>query len=505
MALERPSFQMLQTALDIRLEMLAKRVSRVEERCQVQAEVFLMKSSSADELSAKLHEVSEGLQQKADSTELESISKQMHVLRASFAEAVSQVHALNAQLNTQLAMQAERSRPWSFCGSRARPRAAQAGQADTMVQWLEKTKAAGWPAYWALTQQPSEWPLPNASLPNMGAGVQPGSCSTLSPVSGGIGQELLLQGGPDRPSDVQEPAKPRAGDGDLGSQAEAAGGLAKEAVTAEGKEERALLAEARPPPRQASGNLPEADRLNNRNLEVQPEEILRAVLSVERFCREQCEGSTPDADTGNLAVELLVDEPTVRYCMCSNLDSPTVISVLSAAFEDIFIEDAIRALTCKEELDLWNSAGEFKVLQEAREEDPRHEHIVHYTLKAPWPFWDRDVLQRRWRLQLPSENGCGEGCAVVMRSVSGDQPGAMREQEGVIRAFVYGAAFLLRPLHEGSAKGTQLTYLTQIDIGGLCPAWAQGLLMRMASRGVVEWSVNLGAHCTSIRKRRLPS
>jgi len=255
------------------------------------------------------------------------------------------------------------------------------------------------------------------------------------------------------------------------------------------------------------------ERLNDRGAELPPEDILAAVLEAEKTCREELaavEKGVPAPVAGSgLSVELLVDEPTVRYCMCSSLNSPTVISILYVTYPDVCLEDAVKALVHKEELDRWNSQGEFKVVQEPREDDALREHVVHYVLKAPWPFWDRDVLQRRWRLRLSGEDGEGPGCAVVMRSVSGEGTGLLPEPAGTVRAFIYGAAFLLRPMQRGgdpnaagACEGTRLTYLTQIDIGGLCPAWAQGLLMRIASRGVVEWSQKLSEHCQSIRSRQ---
>lgn len=116
-------------------------------------------------------------------------------------------------------------------------------------------------------------------------------------------------------------------------------------------------------------------------------------------------------------------------------------------------------------------------------------------MKAPRPFWDRDVLQRRW--QLPLDTAHVEGVAIVMRSFLDNslQP----EREDRVRANVHKAGYLLRPLANGSLH---VVACQQLDMGGLCPPWAQAFLTKMLVQRGVTWSEKLQVHCAMMREQR---
>lgn len=225
--------------------------------------------------------------------------------------------------------------------------------------------------------------------------------------------------------------------------------------------------------------------------EMSPQDILAAVLATE----QRCLTSGVDVADG-LVVERLVDEPTLVYCTCSSLESQTIISCLWAQYEDVTLDAAKHALLSEEERASWDADSEFKICQKADNEDEMRSEVVHHVLHAPWPFWDRDVLQQRW--QLPLGNGSGqEGTAIVMRSVSDDK--LVSEHAGRVRAKVSKAAFLLRPANGG--RGLQLTTCSQIDIGGLVPQWAQNFLTRLAVQRAEAWKEKLREHCLSMASR----
>lgn len=215
-----------------------------------------------------------------------------------------------------------------------------------------------------------------------------------------------------------------------------------------------------------------------------PHEILHAVLEVERHCVD------PEAEMqGGFVVDRLVDEPLITYCTCSSLESQTVISYLCLRYNDVTIEQAMEAILNEEQRSIWDADSEFRVLQPAQPGDALCEEVVHHVLHAPWPFWDRDVLQRRW--QLPIGASGEEGRALVLRSVRDE--GVLPEQTGRVRAVVDKAAFLFRRTNGG--KGLELTTCSQLDIGGLVPQWAQEFLGRFASRRAEAWKDQLRNHC----------
>lgn len=258
--------------------------------------------------------------------------------------------------------------------------------------------------------------------------------------------------------------------------------------------EMVSLAESKSTGKATSSSLPPSsgDPLPEDDLktEMQPQDILTAVLQIEKSCLN------PEAEAADgVEVDRLVDDPTMVYCTCSSPESPTVLSCLWALYEDVSADNLKRALLSEEERTTWDPDCEFRVCQRREEGDPLCSDVVHHVLHAPWPFWDRDVLQRRW--QLPLGNDGQEGSAIVMRSVSDDL--VLPEQPGRVRAFVSKAAFLLRPATGG--RGIQITVCSQLDVGGLIPQWAQNFLMRFAVQRAEAWKDKLHEHCVNMASR----
>mmetsp|Transcript_12882 Transcript_12882/g.39801 ORF Transcript_12882/g.39801 Transcript_12882/m.39801 type:complete len:638 (-) Transcript_12882:169-2082(-) len=256
-------------------------------------------------------------------------------------------------------------------------------------------------------------------------------------------------------------------------------------------------------------------------------EILRAVLEIEQCClgsgteAGEAAAASPVED---LSVDCMLDEPDKRYFLCSSLSSPIVIACFWLRFDDVYLEDIRLALTGKKERQLRDADSEYQVLRGADAGDPTEFEEVSYVFRVPWPFSDREVLQRRWQLPL---GGPGEGLAVVMRSFDDDALFPRRQDR--VRAVVHKAAYMLRPLRApvdgakpagtqvpgGSAAspteacrqaedspGLEFVVCQQIDIGGLCPAWAQRFLTRFAVQSGVEWSKKLREHCITMHRRR---
>mmetsp|Transcript_17615 Transcript_17615/g.45429 ORF Transcript_17615/g.45429 Transcript_17615/m.45429 type:complete len:577 (+) Transcript_17615:3-1733(+) len=254
---------------------------------------------------------------------------------------------------------------------------------------------------------------------------------------------------------------------------------------------------------------------------VSGEEILSAILAIERCCRgsdspgpgdspvkrfprqekndlgagEDAEDDLEDAIT----VECLHEGPTSRYCMCGSLDTPVVIGYLRVVLDDVKPWDMWRALVQKEERLMRDPDSEFRVLRKATSGDPTHEEDIAYVWRAPWPFWDRDFLQRRWTFPLQRFQE-GEGIAIVMRSL--EDEGLCPVREDRVRAFVHKCGYLLRP---DSGGGLDLTVCQQVDLGGLCPEWAQDFLTRYTVHRGLQWAEDLRQHCARQHNQRTGS
>merc|ERR1719223_2017306 len=111
----------------------------------------------------------------------------------------------------------------------------------------------------------------------------------------------------------------------------------------------------------------------------------------------------------------MLDEPNVRYCATGGRSSPTVVAYLRVRLHDVKLGDAWWALVSSEERRDREPGSEYAVLSQAREADPTREEVLTYVMRSPWPFLDREVLQRRWQLPLV-DDARGLGIAVVMHS-----------------------------------------------------------------------------------------
>mmetsp|Transcript_2562 Transcript_2562/g.5922 ORF Transcript_2562/g.5922 Transcript_2562/m.5922 type:complete len:562 (-) Transcript_2562:395-2080(-) len=246
--------------------------------------------------------------------------------------------------------------------------------------------------------------------------------------------------------------------------------------------------------------------------------VLDEVLAVEERCREGCaidacnpkvkkkkrckcrlwrkRRSPADDEIDGLHVEVLLDEPECRYCLYSSLSSPIVIAYLCARLPDVHFDDAWRALLDEDERLVRDPDSEYQVLKRAADGDPTREEAVTYIMHAPFPFWNRDVLQRRWQLPLQ-----GNDMAIVMQSFVDED--LLPERSDRVRASVYMNAYLLRRLgSEPDSPGLEIVVCQQIDLGGLCPNWAQSFLTRFAVDEGMQWSADLREHCLSQRKKR---
>eukprot|EP00913_Durusdinium_trenchii_P020461 g19221.t1 len=203
---------------------------------------------------------------------------------------------------------------------------------------------------------------------------------------------------------------------------------------------------------------------------------------------------------------VLLDEPDIRFCICYDEESPVFIACLWARLKGFDIQEVERSL-CQERGE-WDKGGESRLLQQITLEDGRREEVYHTLIRCPRPFWDRDVLKHQWRLPLDCQHG--QGYALVSRSLEDEQ---LQPDSERVRAFVHKAGALIRPAREvppraelpedesdsepiaNASIGTELTSCSQIDMGGLIPAWATSYLSSVVAGKALSWTEDLRQHC----------
>lgn len=265
--------------------------------------------------------------------------------------------------------------------------------------------------------------------------------------------------------------------------------------------------------------MPELEQARSR--EVAGWVVLSTVLNLEErvnssdhHIRLQRAGGKSEGD--EFTVDCMVDEPSVKYCLCTSSDSPIVIGYLRVRLPGTHIGDAWRALVSREERLMRDPDSEYQVQRDAAPEDPTREEIISYVMRVPWPFYDREVLARRWQLPLAGDDGQPHGVAIVMQSTEDES--LLRDREDRVRASIMNCAYLLRPASvdlvdaegDGDASagaaqkqdGVEVIVCHQVDLGGACPPWAQEYMTRYAFVQGVQWADKLREHCYRMRRRR---
>jgi len=244
-----------------------------------------------------------------------------------------------------------------------------------------------------------------------------------------------------------------------------------------------------------------------------PEEILASVLEIERACKGDEVSGMENKSVGDAPYQVtrLVDEADFRYCVCYSHESPVVIGYLWVKFSDIFLSDLHDAIMSPTERAKWDPNSRFRLLKDPEKDDPLCEDVFTTIMRAPWPFWDRETLQKRWVLPLP---GGGEaGSAILCQSFLDEA--ILPECDSKVRANYHKVGTVLRPLNPTKPTpvshvrsffgrrappppeeaGVEITVCGQLDLGGVIPHWAVALLSRNTSKRCRSWADRLRTHC----------
>jgi len=116
--------------------------------------------------------------------------------------------------------------------------------------------------------------------------------------------------------------------------------------------------------------------------------------------------------------------------------------------------------------------------------------IIYCEMPAPTGISDRDMVQERFLLRL--DDG---GCAIIHRSVSAAKAEALGRppSRGLTRATTLLSGYLLRSRPSG---GVTVTAMSQTDLGGSLPGWAQALANKAGTRKLLTWAKLLEAFCS---------
>lgn len=196
-------------------------------------------------------------------------------------------------------------------------------------------------------------------------------------------------------------------------------------------------------------------------------------------------GSTGDA-TPQISVSRILDESDKKCSLFYCDTSPVVATHFWVRFPKVSLEAVFLALWEKARRADWDPESELEGLTQPDPTDVTGEHDFRFVFRCPWPFWDRELLQRSWQLPLPSG-----GRAIVLQSF--DDEARYPRKPDRIRAVTHKAAYLFRPV--AGEEGVDLTVVWQLDIGGVIPSWAHSMIAQRVVWKAESWAESLREYC----------
>lgn len=240
--------------------------------------------------------------------------------------------------------------------------------------------------------------------------------------------------------------------------------------------------------------------------------LLEKLQSIERQCRlnelaegetEQILDRTDDPRQPKMWVHRTDCNPVVTVVLSCNLQLAGDLAKDTSLTEMAGcrgVDAVLQSLVCPVQRLSWDKESflEYEVLRTCTTMDKPHEvqaDIIYCAVDVPWPLWPREMLQRRLIVPLRGCNGSAgtadEGWAMICHSLEED-PATPDHSADRVRAFTHLSGYLVRPIDRGSVN---LTALSQTDVGGIVPIWAQNLARRLAMERPVRWAAELEAHC----------
>lgn len=182
-----------------------------------------------------------------------------------------------------------------------------------------------------------------------------------------------------------------------------------------------------------------------------------------------------------------MDEGNTKFWICEASDNPVFTAVLVTRISGVSSRDAVDAIMVPEKRMAWDgdTFRRFEKLRPADPEDAGSAEVLKVVLVAPRPLKDRELLQYRWCIDLP-----GGGVALLLRSFEDEE--LLRTSSDLVRAFTHLSGYVLRPLEGGELE---VVVVSQMDLGGSVPNWAQNFIRRLAKRKPVQWTKMLEQYC----------
>lgn len=206
---------------------------------------------------------------------------------------------------------------------------------------------------------------------------------------------------------------------------------------------------------------------------------------------------TPGQALENFRVSCVHNAPLQRVWMANDSTSPIGFACSEIHLQvSAPVEAVVWAVYSVEERVKWDSSfRKYESICAASPQEKTRALCDCLYVRAPGPptIRDRDMVQYRYLLRL------GDGFAILNKSCSdevatelGRPPADGREHGAAVRAVTLLSGYTFTPKAEG---GVLVCGLTQVDVRGGVPQWAQSFGLKLGKKRLIEWAKKLENHC----------
>lgn len=233
--------------------------------------------------------------------------------------------------------------------------------------------------------------------------------------------------------------------------------------------------------------------VQDHRFEADVPKMLDRFKAIAAACESVGEGSCQEV--AGLRIDCLLKGPAHSVWAAQTQDSPVAFACSRVDMDhELSIEALLWSIYAVEERLTWDRSSfvSYDIIQPARAEPACSAlaDLIYCRMPAPPGMSDREVVQERFLLRHHQD------CYVIlMRSPVAEHADAYSRHfssKAAVRAHTILSGYMLVKRPGG---GVAVTSMSQTDLGGNIPQWAQAMAKKASKKKPLEWAERLKNHC----------